>query len=136
VNRPPAPPSAPPRPEAGETRRRRDAALRSADDAIAEHLAQAMRSGELQRAPSFGKPMPEAEGWHDTPVEFRLPFKILKDAGLPPPEVELFQARARLREQLAAAATEAERTSLQAALGELEQRISLRLEGMRASGKL
>lgn len=124
------------RPPDSEARKRRDAALRARDDEIAEHLAQAWRSGELQSAPSYGKPMAEPEGWSETPTEFRLPFKILRNAGLPPPELEMFQARARLRDQLAAATTPAERQALQARLGEIEQAIALRLEGMRASGRL
>ena len=117
-------------------RKARDAALRSQDQAIADHLAQALKSGELRSAPSFGKPMPEAEGWHETPSEFRLPFKILKNAGVVPPEVELFHQRAALREQLTLASSEAERRRLQQRLSELEQGIALRLEGMRVTGRL
>lgn len=124
------------RPVDSEARKRKDAALRSQDEAIAEHLAEAYRSGELQSAPSFGKPLAEPEGWSDTPTEFRLPFKILKNAGMPPPEIGMFHLRAQLREQLAAAASEQERHDLAARLAEVEQAIALRLEGMRASGKL
>lgn len=124
------------RPTDSEARKRRDAAIRSQDEAIAEHLARAYESGELQGAPSFGKPMPEAEGWAETPAEFRLPFKILKNAGVVPPELELFHKRAQLREQLHAAATAEERRALSLKLSELEQAIALRLEGMRASGRL
>jgi Domain of unknown function (DUF1992) len=119
-----------------EARKRRDAAIRSQDEVIAEHLAQAYKSGELQSAPSFGKPMPESEGWAETPTEFRLPFKILKNAGVPPPEIELFRMRAKLREQLSTATSEGECQTLAAKLSELEQIIALRLEGMRASGRL
>ena len=124
------------RPVDSDARKRRDAAIRSQDEEIAEHLTQAHRSGELRSAPSFGKPMAESEGWADTPTEFRLPFKILKNAGLPPPEIEMFHKRARLRDQLAAAASELERRALAVQLGEVEQAIALRLEGMRASGRL
>jgi len=46
-----------------EARKRREASLRSQDEAIAEHLEQALRSGELRSAPSFGKPLAEPEGW-------------------------------------------------------------------------
>ncbi|TXC62043.1 DUF1992 domain-containing protein [Piscinibacter aquaticus] len=98
--------------------------------------AQAQRSGELRSAPSFGKPLAEAEGWSETPTEFRLPFKILKNAGVPPPEIEMFHQRAALREQLAAAASDDERRAIAARLSEVEQAIALRLEGMRASGRL
>ena len=124
------------RPTDTEARKRRDAAICSQDEQIAEHLAHALRSGELRSAPSFGKPLAESEGWSDTPVEFRLPFKILKNAGVPPPEVEMFHRRAALREQLAAASSEAQRLALAARLGEVEQAIALRLEGMRTSGRL
>ena len=124
------------KPSDSDRRKARDAALRSQDQAIADHLAQALKSGELRSAPSFGKPMPEAEGWHETPSEFRLPFKILKNAGVVPPEVELFHQRAALREQLTLASSEAERRRLQQRLSELEQGIALRLEGMRVTGRL
>ena len=114
-----------------EARKRRDATLLSQDEAIAEHLAQALRS-----APSFGKPLAEPEGWSQTPVEFRLPFKILKNASVPPPEVELFHRRAALRDALAQASSPEQRLSLQRQLAELEQALALRLEGMRASGRV
>lgn len=114
----------------------RNTLLREQDDAIAEHLAASMRSGELQSAESYGKPLADIEGWAETPVEFRLPFKVLKNAGMPPPELELFKTRAALREQLAASHDEAERSALRQKLSELEQLIALRLEGMRVSGKL
>lgn len=123
-------------PTDSERRKRRDSALRAQDDAIAEHLERARRSGELQSAESWGKPMPEAEGWHETPTEFRLPFKILRNAGIAPPEVELFHKRAALRRELAACSSEQERQALQLRLSELEQLIALRLEGMRCTGKL
>ncbi len=119
-----------------ERRKAGDAALRSQDEAIAEHLDQALRSGELGSAPSFGKPMPEAEGWHETPLEFRLPFKILKNAGVVPPEVELFHKRGELRRALDESASETEREVLRQRLVDLEQVIALRLESLRSSGRL
>ena len=119
-----------------DRRKAKDAALRSQDEAIADHLAEAMRSGELKSAPSFGRPLAEAEGWSETPVEFRLPFKILKNAGVIPPEVELFHQLAHLRQQLEGATTESQRLMLQQRLSELEQVIALRLESLRSGGRL
>jgi hypothetical protein len=75
-------------------------------------------------------------GWEQTPTEFRLPFKILKNAGVAPPEIEAFHRRAALRRELAAAATPERRQALQRQLSELEQAIALRLEGMRVSGRV
>src|SRR5262245_5847372 len=70
-----------------ERRKKRDAAIRTQDELIAEHLDQAYKSGELQSALGFGKPLPEAAGYLETRVEFRMPFKILRNAGIAPPEV-------------------------------------------------
>ncbi len=120
----------------GEARRRRDARLRTQDQLMADHLAQALRSGELQSAPSFGRPMEEAEGWAETPAEFRLPFKILRNAGIVPPEVEMFQRRAQVREELDRATDDATRATLRQRLSDIEQALALRLEGMRRSGAL
>jgi hypothetical protein len=125
-----------PSPTDSERRKARDAVLRTQDEAIGEHLERARRSGELQAAESYGKPMSEAEGWHETPVEFRLPFKILRNAGVVPPEVELFHRRAAVRRELAACTSEQQRRALQQLLSEVEQIIALRLEGMRVTGRL
>ena len=125
-----------PHPSEDDRRKKRDALLRSQDEAIADHLAQAMKSGELQSAESYGKPMADQDDYLRTPVEFRLPFKILKNAGVTPPEVDLFHKRAALRQQLEAATTDDERDTLQRRLGDLELAIALRLEGMRVNGRL
>ena len=110
--------------------------LRTLDEEIARHLQQALDSGELKAAKGFGRPLPEIPGWQDTPEALRMPFKILKDAGVPPPEVELFHERSRLRETLAACTDTVERDAIARRLAELEQRIALRLEAMRINSTL
>ena len=125
-----------PSPTDSERRKARDKALRTQDETIAEHISEALRSGELQGAPSFGKPMREAEGWHETPDELRMPFKILKNAGVAPPEIELFHRRAALRRAVAECVSEEERKTLQQRLSELEALIAFRLERLRVTGKL
>lgn len=119
-----------------EQRRKRDLALRSMDEQIAEHLEQARRSGELARAESYGKPLADMQGWQETPGEFRLAFKILKNADAYPPEIELFHRRAALRKQIEACSDDTERVLLMQKLSELEQFISLRLEHLRVSGSI
>lgn len=109
---------------------------RTLDEQIAQHLADALKSGELKAAPSFGKPLAKPEGWDEAPEELRQAFKILKDAGFAPPEVALFHERAQLREALAATASAAERQAMQRKLSELEQKIALRLEALRANRSL
>lgn len=76
------------------------------DDEIGRKLADAERSGELCAAPSFGKPLAVDAGWEMTPDEFKMPFKILRNAGIVPPDVELFHERARLRKTLEVASDE------------------------------
>ncbi|MDX2220034.1 MAG: DnaJ family domain-containing protein [Burkholderiales bacterium] len=110
--------------------------LKLVEDEIARKLKEAAETGELQGAEGYGRPMIEDIGWESTPAEFRMPFKILKNAGVVPPEIELFHQRAKLRAELDAATTNEARATARRALSELEQRLALRLEGLRANGKL
>jgi hypothetical protein len=110
--------------------------IRTIDEEIAHRLAEAAASGELQSAESYGKPLAPAAGWDATPEALRMPFKILKDAGFAPPEIELFHQRARLREALAAVTDSLERQRLERELSQLEQRLALRLEALRTNASL
>ena len=106
------------------------------DEEIARHLREAAESGEMQRIAGYGKPLPEDAGWDATPEEFRMPFKILKNAGYAPPEVEMFRLRAELATQIEASASESEKLALRRKLADLQQKISLRLEALRVDGSL
>ena len=104
--------------------------------AIARHLSEALESGELAGTPGFGKPMPGDDGWNATPEALRMPFKILKNAGVVPAEVGMFHERAALGAQLEACDSEVERAELRRKLMELQQKIALRLEALRVDGTL
>jgi DNA-binding GntR family transcriptional regulator len=106
------------------------------DEEIARHLREALESGELAGTPGFGKPLPEDAGWEATPESLRMPFKILKNAGVVPAEVELFHERAALSAALEASDSEAERNAVRRKLSDLEQKIALRLEALRVNGTL
>lgn len=106
------------------------------DEEIARHLREALASGELSRVEGWGKPLPEDAGCNATPEELRMPFKVLKNAGIVPPEVELFHERARLSAALNEAATDEERRELRRCLSDLEQKIALRLEALRTQRSL
>jgi Domain of unknown function (DUF1992) len=106
------------------------------NDEIGRKLAEAEASGELRSAESYGKPMAADAAWDQTPLDLRMPFKILKNAGVQPPEIALFHERARLRTAVETAADETQRKALQQQLSELEQRLSLRLEALRMHGSL
>ena len=106
----------------------------SLEDEIGRRLAEAEASGELRAAPSYGRPLQEDEGWQRTPEGLRMAFKALKDAGIPPPEIELLHQRRRLREAVLAATDPAARAALQRRLAELEQVLAMRLESLRRHG--
>jgi len=110
--------------------------LKLREDEIGRKLAEAQQTGELQAAPGYGKPFEPDAGWEQTPAEFRMGFKILKDAGVVPAEVQMFHERARLRAALLQAGADDQRRELQCRLSALEQKLSLRLEALRASGSL
>jgi len=105
--------------------------MRTLDEEIARYLQEAADSGELSRAKGYGKPFAEDPGWEATPEALRMPMKILKDAGVAPPEIALFHERARLRASIEVAAGPDERLKLQTRLTELEQMLALRLEALR-----
>jgi hypothetical protein len=102
--------------------------LKAIDDHIGEHLRESEASGELRNAPSYGKPLQFNDGYDDTPAELRMAMKILHDAGVVPPEVELMHRLAALRRDAAAATDEATARSLAQQASDLEQLIKLRLE--------
>jgi len=106
------------------------------DDEIARKIKDAADSGELRLARDYGKPIPPDTGWDATPEALRMPMKILKDAGVPPPEIAMFQERSRLREALATESAEDRRAALRKRLIELEQHIALRLEALRINARL
>lgn len=106
------------------------------DDEIARHLQKAAESGELSSAESYGKPLIHDSGWDETPESLRMPFKILKDAGVVPHEVAMFHERARLRAALEAASSPQERQDAQQRLSDLEQKLALRLESLRRNASL
>jgi hypothetical protein len=102
------------------------------DDHIGEHLRESEASGELRSAPSYGKPMPFNDGYDDTPAELRMAMKILHDAGVVPPEVELLHQLAALRREAAACPDAEQARALSRKASELEQWIRLRLERYRS----
>ncbi|WP_313027604.1 hypothetical protein [Pseudomonas lopnurensis] len=82
-----------------------------------------------------GAPLTIDEGWRQTPQGLRLPFSVLKSAGVPPREVELLAQRAALRERLETCADAQQRERLERELSELEQNIAFRLEALQRLGR-
>ncbi|MBS0446614.1 MAG: DUF1992 domain-containing protein [Proteobacteria bacterium] len=106
------------------------------DEQIAQSLRDSQHSGELQSAPSWGKPLAPDTAFEQTPEEFRLGYKMLKEAGYVPPEVETMKRIAALREVIAAETDPARADEMRKRLSELQQHLALRLEKLRMSGSL
>jgi uncharacterized small protein (DUF1192 family) len=115
---------------------KREQRLKLLDDHIGQHLRASEAAGELKAAPSYGKPLGFGDGYDETPAELRMGMKILKDAGVVPPEVEAMREAAELEARIAACADDAERLALQRQLAEKRQAIALRLEGLARGGAL
>jgi hypothetical protein len=101
------------------------------DDHIGEHLRRSEVAGELRSAPSYGKPLQFNDGYDDTPAELRMPMKILHDAGVVPPEVELLHRLAALRRAASEAADSQDARRLRQQASDLQQLIALRLERLK-----
>jgi hypothetical protein len=68
---------------------------------IEERILQAQRRGEFENLPGSGKPL-EIEDDRHIPEDLRLAYKILKNAGCIPPEIELKKEIHQTRDLLAA----------------------------------
>ena len=116
---------------------KREQRLKLLDDHIGRSLAESEKSGELRSARNFGKPLDLGDGYDETPVELRMGFKMLKDAGVVPHEVHLMRDIETLRLQLAAAPEVDDRArAARQRLSEMQQQLALRLEKLRISGAL
>jgi len=110
--------------------------LQLLDDHIGRALRRSEASGELQSAPSWGKPLDFGDGYAETPPELRMGYKILKDAGVVPPEVETLRAIAGLRRELeAAVGDDARERSLRRRIAALELANEMRRETMRRDAR-
>ena len=80
---------------------------------IAERkIAEAMARGELDNLAGAGKPLAMDEDLSGVPAELRMAYKVLKNAGFVPPEVELRKEIVSLREMLGQLEDEGQRRSV------------------------
>ena len=80
---------------------------------IAERkIREAMARGELDNLAGAGQPLAMDEDLSGVPAELRMAYKILKNAGFVPPEVELRKEIVSLREMLGQLEDDEERRTL------------------------
>ena len=89
-----------------------------------ERIREAMERGEFEDLPLAGKPLPLKSNV-SVPEDLRLAYKILKDAGFLPPELELRKEIVSLRELLATVEDDVERLKLGRRINDLVLRLNL-----------
>lgn len=110
--------------------------LQLLDDHIGRALRRSEASGELQSAPSWGRPLDFGDGYEETPPELRMGYKILKDAGVVPPEVETLRTLAGLRRELdAVAGDDARERALRRRIAALQLALEIRRDAMRRDAR-
>ena len=115
---------------------KREQRLKLLEDHIGRALNESDKSGELRTAPSWGKPLDLGDGYDQTPVELRMGYKILKDAGIVPPEVELMREieALNLRLETLGEGEGEEGVALRQCIADKRLLLALRLERLRATG--
>jgi hypothetical protein len=87
----------------------------------------AMAEGRFDNLPGSGRPLP-GDDLTGVPSELRMGFKLLRNAGCLPPELEARKEAARLGTLIAATGDPAERTRLSRLRADAELRYQLLVE--------
>lgn len=103
------------------------------DDIIKQWVERVEKTGELKHIEGFGKPFNFADGYLETPDDLRMAFKILKDAGYVPAEVEMLNRLAALREELAATQDTEQQRVLRVKIAEMQQKVAMMLGALRGA---
>ncbi len=105
--------------------------MSAVDELIKQWVKRAEQSGELKKNPLHGKPLNMNDGYLDTPEEVRMAYKILKNAGYLPAEVQAVKDLAGLRQRLNECADEEKRRELRVKIANVQQKVTMMLEGVR-----
>jgi hypothetical protein len=101
------------------------------DEIIRQWVQKVEQTGEIRNVKGFGKPLELDDGYLETPGELRMAYKILKDAGYVPAEIEMLQKLAAMREQLDNSTDPAEQRVLKQKIADMQQKVTMMLEAMR-----
>lgn len=97
------------------------------DDIIGGWVKDAEKSGEVKRLPGYGKPL-ELEDDRHVPPKYRMAYRVLKNSGYTPPEVQMIQRVAELKKALESESDAERRSELKTALIELQQQLDVALD--------
>ncbi|MEZ5557611.1 MAG: DUF1992 domain-containing protein [Pseudomonadales bacterium] len=97
------------------------------DDIIGGWVRNAEKSGEVRRLPGYGKPL-DLEDDSQVPSKYRMAYRILRNAGYTPPEVEMIREIASLRRRIETASDERERAALHTEILQVQQKLDVALD--------
>lgn len=89
-----------------------------------QKITEAMRQGEFDNLPGEGKPL-KIEDLSGVPEELRMAYKVMKNAGYVPEEIQLSQDLIRLDDLIAACGDGPERWALQRKRSEQQLRLNM-----------
>ncbi|WLR52758.1 DUF1992 domain-containing protein [Bacillus tianshenii] len=92
-----------------------------------ERIKQSVNQGDFEHLPGKGKPL-ELEDLSSVPEELRVGYKILKNAGVVPEEIQLKKEILRIEDLISCCYDENERSSLQRRLSEKTLRFNQLME--------
>lgn len=106
--------------------------LLTIDEQIALAVKLSLDEGELQTAKSWGKPLEFGDGYDETPAELQMPYKILKDSGFVPPEVQMLKDLEQMRIELSCLnPMSQEAADLREQISYLQLNVTMRIENLR-----
>lgn len=92
-----------------------------------QRIQEALQRGDLDDLPLKGQPLPR-EDLSDVPEELRMGYKVLKNAGCLPEELQLKRELVTLRDLLAACADPEERATYRRRLSQRQLQYDLLME--------
>ena len=99
----------------------------SFDKIVEALIKEAQERGEFDNLPGKGKPI-DLTAYFETPEEVRLAQSVLKNAGMTPPEVQLLQEVAELRQIQEAITDEAKKQEIRRRIEQKQLEFNLMME--------
>jgi len=94
-----------------------------------QKIREAEERGDFKDLPGKGKPLPP-DDWERVPEELRLAYKLLRNAGFTPPELEIKKEIAQIEDLLASATDEQQKYRQIKKLNYLVTKLSLLRPGL------
>ena len=106
----------------------------SFDKIVEALIKEAQERGEFDNLPGKGKPI-DLTTYFETPEEVRLAQSVLKNAGMTPPEVQLLQEIAGLKQMQEAVPDEAKKQEIRKRIEQKQLEFNLMMERQKRQRK-